>query len=595
LDRAGSKISGNGSLIKAYMSKKYEHLLMPEGDYPSEVAQNLAKMDDLCSQYEAVENKNDILAPLHSAYWQVLINTIPAFITEKSKERFSLPENFTGWVNFGMVSPDICPDCVELTALNDVIPEENQHIYDEYKVVYFDTWLQLMHTRNINYDQKIRLARRLQKAQDDLDGYPDRLASAFQQRKDFLQEYPLVKEVVKVSEEIDSRLPEYNAIKEKIELSQRISTEERIKYVKLTEELSHLREMRAREQQAISDKVPQNEMMRVDREIETTILLKGLLEKELHNAQGAVAEDVEWRKSLTIPTCREMLKEELRRTRTLIELAARRSHIKPLSLLIEKDPVPSPKMIVDAIEDILEVDPTLLAKGSRRREKFPTLLVVPIYGDGIYDFEKNVLLIPTRSPKGLTQAVATALIEYHLESESGNKFKESYLKLRQNEGIHSSIKLRERMLRDYISWVTLEAKGYQVLDQKTKQWFIENVAPTMFALKHQRRLGAFTIPEGNELIKHYELKTPDSVKQYEEELQVGLAYWKIGQYQQANQAFINAFNLEPQSQDACYNAALSCFKIGIKQKAIEYWRAYLRLDKMSFWTVRVQKFLNTVR
>lgn len=196
---------------------------------------------------------------------------------------------------------------------------------------------------------------------------------------------------------------------------------------------------------------------------------------------------------------------------------------------------------------------------------------------------------------GLTQAVATALIEYHLESESGNTFKESYLKLREGEGIYSSIKLRERMLRDYIAWVTLEAKGYQVLDQKTKQWFLENLAPTMFSLKFQRRLGDFTVAEGHEIIKAHEAHQPDDPKEYTEELRVGIAYWRIGLYEQANQAFSVALNINPESQDACYNVALSCFKLGLKQKAIEYWRAYLRLDKMSFWTVRVQKFLSTVR
>jgi len=53
--------------------------------------------------------------------------------------------------------------------------------------------------------------------------------------------------------------------------------------------------------------------------------------------------------------------------------------------------------------------------------------------------------------------------------------------------------------------------------------------------------------------------------------------------------------LRPESMDACYNAALSNFRLGQKQKAIEYWRQYLRLDRSSFWQLRVQKFLSTVR
>jgi len=575
------------------MSQNYPNLLISDAVFTKEAARTLKKMDNLCSDYVSTDENKEILDSLHSLYWQFLMDIIPSFIMEETKESFSIGADYEIFVNYGIISERLCPQYERCIKRKENIPEDQKYIYKKYKVIKLSDWIKRIHDRNIKTEYKNRLMRRLNNAEDALTQYPERLKNTFSQRDEFLEKYPLASEVVEISEQIDARLPGYNEIKEKIELSQRITVEERTKFVRLTEEICNLRDSRAREQQAISDKVPQSEMMRLDREIESIITLKGILEKELVNANNAVKGDQAWRDDISLGMCREMLRDELRRTRMLIELAARRSHVRPLSVFIENTALPQAEDIVDAIESILEVDPKLLSKRADAREKFPTILVVPIFGDGIYDFDKNIMFIPLRSPKGLTQAVATALIEYHLETESGSAFKQSYIALRKDEGIHSSIQLRERMLRDYIAWVTLEANGYQVMDKKTKQWFIENVAPSTFSLKHPRRLGDFLIAEAHELIAHYEEREPSQPRVFKDELRVGIAYWKTGQYLKANQAFINAFNLDTSSQDACYNAALSSFKNGFKQKAIEYWRAYLRLDKMSFWTVRVQTFLNT--
>lgn len=578
------------------MSQKYPTLLIPDDLRPADIEQSLLKMDELCAEYVRDEEKQkEILDALHSLYWQVLAALLPSFITDETKEDYVIPAEYNTFLNYGIISEKVSGEHERLIQPKIPATEEEKAICAEYRIIHLADWMVTLHERTIKKKEKLRLQRRLKKAQDDLLHYPERLKEAFAKRDNFLAAYPLAQEVVTISEEIDTRLPEYNEIKDKIELSQRITSQERLRYVKLTEEISKLREYRAREQLAISDKVPQQLMMRLDREVESIIILKWILEKELANAENAIKEDELWRREMTAARCKEMLKEEIRRTRLLVELAARRSHVKPLSIYIGDQPVPQAKDIVDAIEAILEVDPNLRGRGQDSRGKFPTILIVPVFGDGIYDFEKNMLLIPTRSPKGLTQAVATALIEYHLETESGNTFKQSYIELRKNEGIYSSIKLRERMLRDYIAWVTREANGYQVMDHKTKQWFIENVAPTMFSLKCPRRVGDFPIAEGHELIKRYEEQDPEDVHDFYNDFRVGIAYWRLGQYDKAHSVFVRLFNMRPDSQDACYNVALSSFKTGQKQKAIEYWRAYLSLDKMSFWTVRVQKFLQTVK
>jgi len=188
------------------------------------------------------------------------------------------------------------------------------------------------------------------------------------------------------------------------------------------------------------------------------------------------------------------------------------------------------------------------------------------------------------------------LIEFHLDSASSTRFRDSYLRLKKNQNVNSSIQLRDNIVKDYIGWVTLEAKGYQVLDQEARTWFVEQVAPPMFALKHPRTLSMETRPVGevHALLEEYELQEDKEEDSFDRMFRLGIGYWRVRQYIKANYMFMRASFLDPKSKDACYDAALSCFKTGQKTKAREFWQAYLEIDKASFWTVRVQKFLATV-
>jgi len=365
--------------------------------------------------------------------------------------------------------------------------------------------------------------------------------------------------------------------------------------VQLTDDLSNLRELRTREQQAISDKVPQHEMMRLDREIEEVITLKRILEENLNNAIDAYIKDAEFRANLTTASCRRIVRDEIRRLYNMEEIIGKRSRIKQCSVLTDSSTVTTSFQIVVAIEEILEIDSTLFPTSGKKQMKFPNILILPGVGDGIYDFQRHALLIPTRPLRGLFQAVATALIEHFLDTDAGMHFRDQYWGLRRNERITSSIKFRERMLGDYLAWLMYEARGYQVLDAETRKWFIEHVAPSKFSLKHLRRLGNFTVPDAHELIERCEQCFSDIEGDFDALFKLGLACWRVGQFEKASDSFVRASLLRPDSLDACYNAGLSCLKIGRLQKAMDYWKTYFLLDKGSFWMLRVREFINSVR
>ncbi|MBU1863457.1 MAG: tetratricopeptide repeat protein [Candidatus Omnitrophica bacterium] len=579
------------------MQFTFDHLLFPETDLPLSVYELLQQIDKLCALYHTIEDKKELVSKLHSLYWQSIVTIVPSlFIDEKIKGQYSIPPEYHNWLNFGCVSATLCPSYKSLIKpQEEEISENIKEVFDEYTVIYVHEWLEKMHDRDIRVEHQQLCNKKLQIAQEDLDNYPSLLENSLARRDDFLRRHQKAYDVINICKQIDARMPDYYFIKNKIECSQRITPEQKKHYVQLYDEINNLQALRDKAQYIISDTVPQSEMAQLDQEIDTTMQLKIKLERNLENAQAAVDQDKGWRESNTASTFREFLREEVRRVRTLTELAARRTHIRPCSILLEGQPIVTPAQVVSAIEEILEVDPTLFSKKRKKQTKFPTIFLIPIYSDGIYDYENNALLIPIRSPRGLLQSVAAALIEFHLESETGRQFRDSYEQLRKGEGIFSTIKLRERMLRDYIEWVTLEAKGYQVLEKDTRKWFYENVAPPRLSLKHPRRLGQRSMPEFLEYIEQNKQYLENEIKDFDVYFSLGIALWHQENFTDAHRAFVKAFELQPQSDNACYNAALSAFKTQQKEKASEYFKAYLRIDRSSFWVVRVQLFLNELR
>jgi tetratricopeptide (TPR) repeat protein len=576
------------------MSKDYPYLHIPDTDFSADLAGIIAKMNSLCEELsrDATQRKN--VDELNSLFWQFITAYIPTLITDETKETLSIPPGFEDCINYGFISESVCPDAEsQLEAINQKIKNEKT----VYEIITFGAWIKKVYDQLLRLDTKRRIEKELRSVEEEFAAFSALIATCHERRQEFKNKYPPALKVLQISEEIDERLPVYFDIKKKIERSLRLSASERIEYVRLTEEISKLREYRAKEQQAISTHVPQYELMRLDRDIEQIMASKREVEERLEAARSAQREDQEFRRGVSARVCREKMREELRRLRSITEMIGRRSRVKASSILIDAERIPTPQAIAAALEEILEVDQTIFLRDSYHKRRFPLVVLIPAFGDGAYDVEKNVFFVPLRSPKGLLQSLANAFIEYHLDSQSGTSFRNSYLALKKNQNINSSIQLRDAIVRDYIGWVTLEAKGYQALDQEARAWFIEHVAPPMFALKHPRSLSMETIPirEVHAFIDEYEARDDPDQSSSDDLLKIGIAYWRTRQYIKANHAFLQAFKHNPRSKDACYNAALGCFKTGQKAKARDYWKHYLSLDKVSFWTVRVQKFLSTVK
>lgn len=573
------------------MHKKVRELVQAACEVPDDTLETLDTIIDLCSHDIEVIKQREILESLHLKFWQSIFKIIPNLITKETKDLFTIPEGYHKWLDFGCVSDKLCNDPDFLLALDEPLPPELHDVRDEYKIVYLHTWLEEAHARNIQIKYKEEITKRLHEEEKKLEEYPYRLSSCIERRSNFLEWYPKAQQAIIISEEIENRLPVYAVLMNKINRSELISSDERTDYVRLTSELQKLRDMRVRKQQSLHDILPCHELIQIDDEIEELIFLKSTLEKNVQKAQTVVDEDEMWRKEMRIGRCREQMCEEIRRIRSFSELAALRSRTKPVSIFMGRDPVPTPAAIIKVIEDILEIDPQLYSAQARKKHGFPSILVVPIVGNGVYDFDRNTLIIPSRPQGGLIQAVATALIEYRLDADEDSILRNSYLKLRKNEGIFSSIQLRDRMLRDYLDWVLKEAKGYRVLDTNTAQWFLENIAPPLFALKCPRRINNFSITQWQIFIARHEKQIGKENIPFDTYFRLGVAYWQIEQYEKSYICFAQAAEQNPEHLDACYNAALSSYKIQQKADASTFWRKYLLLDKRSFWTNRVQEFL----
>ncbi len=566
----------------------YDTIRFPQGNYPVELAGALKKINEASVKMWPKGEESKKYEVLHSLYWQVNIELIALFLDRDNVERFEIDDKYVEWLDMGAVSDRLCPALKE-----EYLYEKGGRKEEFFNILYFSGLLSFLHDEVLRLAVKEELLKKVDKAKRKLDAFPVYRQRYLKKRDDFLATYPETSHVIDISKEIDESLPRYHEIKSKIELSKRITMEERREYVRLTEKITALREERTRAQLAINNESLQRRLMQLDREMEDVFRFREKAQEELNKAELEYKEYKSFRRNLSYYAVLQKIKDKVKYQRSIIELAGKRSQLKQCSVLTSLNNIISPNDILDSFYMAVEMDRILIDHLANDRSKVPDFVIAPGIGDGVYDHEHNVFVIPLRYLRSPIQSIATVLIEWHIDIPSGKSLKDSYLRLSKCRSISSSIKFREMIVKDYVGWISRESKGYSVLDTETKEWFENNFAPTMFSFRPGKHIKTYIMPVSeirqylNEVKRNGEFK----IFEFNNQFKIALAYTRIHKWKEASFYFSEAYELNKKSHEACYNLALSLFRSGSKKAAVKKWEEYFALDKSSFWVMRVRKFL----
>lgn len=170
------------------------------------------------------------------------------------------------------------------------------------------------------------------------------------------------------------------------------------------------------------------------------------------------------------------LQDNFKNKRMFVEMGARRSRLHTSALYAES--VTPPLTFAEISRYLAEfsaLDPGLFASRRFRVHGYPRICIMPGRGNGVYDWEDHALLFPLCPASTPERSVAQALGLLRWDADDDRDLKDTYGALKDNRG-KSIVGLQEDFCKEYLVWLTKEAKGYRVLSKESYNWFHWKIA-----------------------------------------------------------------------------------------------------------------------
>ena len=282
------------------------------------------------------------------------------------------------------------------------------------------------------------------------------------------------------------------------------------------------------------------------------------------------------------------LRRELDAVAGLLRLAARYARVGECAVPVDENAeYIDADAAADAMEHVLEFDPRLLNNSLAGKFGSPELLLAPGIGDGVFDSKRNRLLVPQRCTAGVLQSLAHAAVLYRLDVDTDRTLLASY-RTNVQRSVRANLKLRNNLVRDYVTWMTQEALGDEVLPRKTREWFEQQLAPD----KTQPWLPIDLRGLNDHQLRQALKALDDEAEGAEREYCAGVIEWKLapGNEQAIRQRALprlqRAEALQPTHLGAVYSAATLYMQLKDFQQAIAAFRRFTEISPRSWWTCK---------
>jgi tetratricopeptide (TPR) repeat protein len=282
------------------------------------------------------------------------------------------------------------------------------------------------------------------------------------------------------------------------------------------------------------------------------------------------------------------ISREIAYHRDMLKLSANRLHIESCCFMRPGEQCFTIKELETCIDRIIEFDPTVFCNTRVPIFGVPSILLTPGNGNSVYDWKNNRIVVPMSPPGGNFMAsVAYGMIEYRLDVDETKELLTSYGKLPQHSGTKSVFSLKNDLTKDYITWMTLEYRGYKSLRGETRKWFEHEIAPDKNEIAVPMELMPFFMPA--EAFKKkcdgiVGLSSGSINDINQNELWTGsILLYQQGKFERAIEFLKALVKSQPSNALAFYNMGQMCAKTMRKQEAISYFNEYCRLNPQSWW------------
>jgi tetratricopeptide (TPR) repeat protein len=286
--------------------------------------------------------------------------------------------------------------------------------------------------------------------------------------------------------------------------------------------------------------------------------------------------------------------------RDMVKLSAKRVQSENAPFLLNVCPLFVSADIRACFDRILEFDPRIFQNDHARSNGKPYILTSPGNGNAIYDWKNNRFIVPLVPPAGNFQAsVATAIVEYRFDVDTDKKLLNSFWKIPEHKEIKTLFQIKTKFIKEYITWIVSDTKGYKVLSKDLRKWFEQEIAPSRTDIYVPPELinGAMSADEFNTLMK----TTISTIERKKNECTVeelwtaSILTYQSGQFAQAYDYMVALLIKDPAHIFGCYNFAFVSIKTGRKSEAIKAFGEFVKLNPQSWWASVANDYLRKLQ
>ncbi|MCC6574284.1 MAG: hypothetical protein IT462_10880 [Planctomycetes bacterium] len=314
------------------------------------------------------------------------------------------------------------------------------------------------------------------------------------------------------------------------------------------------------------------------------------LRNEHRLVEAQILDEENTRHQITVGEVKGNLVNEVGTVRSLLRLAARYARVEESAMPLGADGVyVEREAVLQALSEIEAIDPQLFGNAGVKRFGRPSVLLVPGIGDGVYDTDRNRLVIPQRATKSALDSVAHAVVLYRLDMDAAydnRKLFRSYKEgVKENAEVHSNLKLRKGLVRDYLLWVTREARGEAVLTAQTREWFEQRVAPNKQHPMLPREYHGLSLRQVHQKLEEVDRGQVTGEREY----RVAVLNWMLEPTDETNLRDMvvprieNALKLAPDNLAIVYSAAALLRQAQQQPRAAELFSRYAREATPGWW------------
>ena len=313
---------------------------------------------------------------------------------------------------------------------------------------------------------------------------------------------------------------------------------------------------------------------------------------ELHTRQRKLERNLRRSaRKLTRVDVMAALRDELKHLKMLIRMSAQVCRLVPMSVPLQQCALSTPIEVALVMDQIVDFDPEIFNNRQAKREGLPKVLIVPGIGNGMYDWARNRLVIPTMSGKSLIENLATAMVMYRLDVDqqfNDRRLITSYKnEIKANREIRSIRKLRQILVENYISWVTKEAGGYAVMEKDVRDWFEYNIGPKKNMVIMPRDLRGLNLKDVNDRLAGL----GNVSKRAEDQYRLGVLHALKEDFKAAQECFERVISVAPDYANAYYSGAI-CLQRLKDKRYNDFFNDFIKRAPQSWWSKKAQEMVS---